>query len=291
MKYNLLGKTGLKVSEVGFGTAPIGIKDYNEVWEPTSEQSIRCCGEALNTALDLGINLIDTAPMYGEGVAEEIIARSISQRRSEYILTTKLTPPSEGWGHLSVKYIEKELKKSLGRLQTNYIDLYQLHGDTWSAAEASMVLNSEAMACLGDLKKNGVIRYIGVTSESPQSVVPFIKSGLFDVVQIKYNIIYQEAYHQVLPLTADLGIGVLVMRPLTSGIFSKTIEAFCENDTVANLHEAALKYVLSDSRVNCAIVGMRRKTEVEQNVSLSEHYDKRVDLDWLHSRKAENNGL
>jgi aryl-alcohol dehydrogenase-like predicted oxidoreductase len=291
MKYNLLGKTGLKVSEVGFGTAPIGIRDYNEVWDPTLEQSVRCCGEALNTALDLGINLIDTAPMYGEGVAEEIIARSISQRRSEYILTTKLTPPLEGWGHLSEKYIEKELKKSLGRLQTNYIDVYQLHGDTWSAAEASMVLDSEAMACLGDLKKNGVIRYIGVTSESPQSVVPFIKSGLFDVVQIKYNIIYQEAYHQVLPLTADLGIGVLVMRPLTSGIFSKTIEAFCDNKTVANLHEAALKYVLSDARVNCAIVGMRRKTEVEQNVSLSEHYGKRVDLDWLHSRKAENNGL
>lgn len=293
MKINELGHSGLRVSEVGFGTAPIGIKDYNEMWDPESEAGYQSAMRALNSALDDGINLIDTAPMYGDGAAERSVGEAIGHRRGEFILATKLSPPASGWRRLDADHVLRQFGQSMIRLQTDYADIYQLHGDTWDHAEAEAVIDSEGMRQIVRLKEEGSVRCIGVTSESPQSVVPFLKSGIVDVVQIKYNLIYQEAYHELLPLAEKLGVGVMVMRPLTSGIFQKMMRFFYGESTeqTRDLHEMALKYVLSDSRVHCSIVGMRRQEEVRANLAIARSYTARMDLDTLHSRQAKDHRM
>ncbi len=176
---------------------------------------------------------------------------------------------------------------SLRRLRTDVLDLLQFHGGIWSREEARAVLDGPGLAAYGRLREEGKVRFLGVTGEDPETLRPFIESGAFDVVMLRYNVIYQEAWHSILPLCQALDVGVAVMRPLTSGIFQKLLRAFRPDiDQYLDLHEVALQYVLSDPRVGVAVVGMRRPEEVRRNVAIAADESRRIDLDWLHERRA-----
>ena len=137
------------------------------------------------------------------------------------------------------------------------------------------------------LKQAGTIRFIGITAEEPLTLRPFLETGLFDVIQIRYNIIYQAAWHNVLPLAKARNVGVVLMRSLSSGIFQKLMRAARPDiDQYLDLNALALNYVLSDPNVSTAIVGMRRVSEVEQNNAISDALEQRLDLDWLHERQV-----
>src|SRR5580700_2594756 len=187
MKLRPLGRTTLKISEIGFGAWAIG-----GGWGPQSESDSVA---ALNRALDLGVTFIDTAAGYGDGRSERIIAGVLKGRRESVFVATK-TPPTDGpwppspYCSVSARYPEAYLRQNveqrLRNLGTDRIDLLQLH--TWTRAWNR---NPEAFAVLRKLKDEGKVRFVGVsTPEHDQnSVIGLMRDGWVDVVQVIYNLL------------------------------------------------------------------------------------------------------
>ncbi|HET7560589.1 MAG TPA: aldo/keto reductase, partial [Limnochordia bacterium] len=267
--------------------APIGIPSYIEPWDPWADETERSVVEALNTALDLGFNYVDTAPGYGDGRAEELIGKALAARRSEFHLATKTPAPRGGWQAITADHVISAAEASLRRLQTDVIDVLQFHGGIWSQRDAAAVIDGPAYAAYQTLQEAGKVRFLGVTGEDPEALRPFIESDRFDVVQLRYNVIHQAAWYSILPLCAQKGLGVVVMRPLSSGIFQKLMrQADPAIDERLDLSALALNYVLSDARISTAIVGMRRAAEVRANNRISDDDGRRLDLEWLHARQV-----
>src|SRR5262249_592186 len=125
------------------------------------------------------------------------------------------------------------------------------------------------------------------TAEEPVTLRPFLETGLFDAIQIRYNIIYQAAWHNILPEAKARNVGVVLMRPLSSGIFQKLIRAARPDiDQYLDLNALALNYLLSGRKGCTGIGGMGRVSEGEQNNAISDALEQRLDLDWLHERQV-----
>lgn len=280
MQYRTLGRTGLRVSEVGCGGAPLGIPNYNEVWDPWAEDTTRSAIEALRHAIEIGYNYFDTAPSYGDGRSEELMGEALAGRRDRVYLASKTE-----WKDKDRDYVLRRVEGSLRRLKTDYLDVLQFHGGDYTPEDFRWITEGGPLDAYRQLQRDGKIRFIGITAEEPVTLRPFLDTDLFDVIQIRYNIIYQAAWHNILPLARERNVGVVLMRPLSSGIFQKLLRAARPDiDQYLDLNEIALNYVLSDPNVSTAIVGMRRIAEVEANNALSDAVEKRLDLDWLHDR-------
>ncbi|HJZ45951.1 MAG TPA: aldo/keto reductase [Roseiflexaceae bacterium] len=282
MQYRLLGRTELRVSEIGCGGAPLGIPHYNEVWDSYAEDTTRSVIAALQRAVELGYNYFDTTPSYGEGRSEELMGEALAGQRHEVYLASKTE-----WKDQTRESILRRVEGSLRRLQTDYLDVLQFHGSDYTPDDVRFILEGGPMEAYQQLKQAGTIRFIGITAEEPVTLRPFLETGLFDAIQIRYNIIYQAAWHNILPEAKARNVGVVLMRPLSSGIFQKLIRAARPDiDQYLDLNALALNYVLSDPNVSTAIVGMRRVSEVEQNNAISDALEQRLDLDWLHERQV-----
>ena len=282
MQYRTLGRTGLRVSEVGCGGAPLGIPNYNERWDPRGSEESRSVINALHRALDLGYNYFDTAPSYGDGRSEELIGAALAGKRDHVCLASKTE-----WHDKDLDWVIARAESSLRRLGTDYLDLLQFHGGDYLPEDVDHILHGGPMEAYQQLKQAGKIRFIGITAEEPVTLRPFLQTGLFDVIQIRYNLIYQNAWHNILPLARELNVGVVLMRPLSSGIFQKLLRtARPDIDQYLDLHALALNYVLSDPHISTAIVGMRRVEEVERNNAVSDAVEGRLDLAWLHERQV-----
>jgi aryl-alcohol dehydrogenase-like predicted oxidoreductase len=282
MRYRTLGRTGVRVSEVGCGGAPLGIPNYNERWDPWAEETAASVIAALHRAIDLGYNYFDTAPGYGDGRSEELMGQALAGHRADVFLATK----SE-WRGKDRDWVVARVESSLRRLRTDHVDLIQFHGDDYLPDDVRWIMEHGPMDAYRQLQRDGKARFLGITAEEPVTLRPFIETGLFDVIQIRYNLIYQAAWHNILPLARERNIGVVLMRPLSSGIFQKLMHAArTDIDQYIDLSELALNYVLSDPNVTTAIVGMRRVSEVERNNALSDAVERRIDLDWLHERQV-----
>lgn len=282
MQYRTLGRTGLRVSELGVGGAQIGLKDYMAPWDPASAASVAQIEGMLDRALDLGYNYVDTAASYGAGRSEEIIGRVAGRRRHDFFLATKTSAGAWARGKAEVR---AEAEASLRRLQTDYVDVLQFHGGDYRPQEVRHLLEEGPADAYRELREEGKVRFLGITAEEPVTLRPLIASGLFDVIQIRFNIIYQNAYHNVLPEAQAAGLGVVVMRPATSGTFPKLLRAACpELADRCDPYALALNFVLSAPQVSVAIVGTRTVAEVEMNNRLSDDTARRLDLDWLHQR-------
>ncbi len=282
MQYRMLGRTGLRFSEIGCGGAPLGIPHYNEVWDPYAENTTRSVIAALQRAMELGYNYFDTAPSYGAGRSEELMGQALAGRRSQIYLATKTE-----WKDQTRERILRRVEGSLRRLQTDYLDVLQFHGGDYTLDDVRFILDGGSIDTYQQLKQAGTIRFIGITAEEPLTLRPFLETGLFDVIQIRYNIIYQAAWHNILPEARERNVGVVLMRPLSSGIFQKLMRAARPDiDQYLDLNALALNYVLSDPNISTAIVGMRRVSEVEQNNAISDALEQRLDLDWLHERQV-----
>ncbi len=297
MKFRKLGRTGLNVSEIGFGAWAIGGS-----WGPQSESD---SVGALNRALDLGVNFIDTAAGYGNGKSEQIIGRVLKTRRDEVIVATK-TPPAEGpwppspYCKLSDRYPEKYLRANieerLRNLGTDRIDILQLH--TWTRAWNR---NPECFEVLRNLKKEGKVRFVGIsTPEHDQnSVIDLMKEGWVDVVQVIYNIFEQEPAAELLPTALEKGVGIIVRVVFDEGSLTGkwTPETtFPEGDFRRNyfqgdrlgraverarkvaleiqgsgltMPQAAIKFVLAHAAVGTVIPGMRSPAQAESNCGVS----------------------
>jgi aryl-alcohol dehydrogenase-like predicted oxidoreductase len=267
------GKTGLQVTRIALGGYPFGGVNRAQGWDPFTPEGRSLAIETIHAALDAGINLIDTAPSYGDGNSESIVGEATQGRREQFYLATKV-----GYRG-SAQDVLASVKASLKRLRTDVIDIIQFHGGMYSAQEVRHVLNDGLLDALLTLREQGVVRSIGFTVEEPWTAKPFIASGQLDVMQVRYNLIYQSAALHVLNEAREADMGVSVMRPMTSGIFQRLTETIAPGwHDAHDLYETALKSVLSDSRVHVANVGMRWPKEVAKNVALAESFDPLFDM-------------
>jgi len=212
VEYVAIGETGLRASRVGLGTWAIG----GWMWGGTEE------GEAIATihaALDLGINLIDTAAVYGYGNSEEIVGRALAGgRREKALVATKVTLDWTGDGKVfrngTKARIEKEIDDSLRRLQTDVIDIYQVH---WPDPSVPIEETAAAMKALLDA---GKIRAIGVSNYSAEGMARFAAVAPLHTSQPPYNLFERDAEREVLPWGASHGVVGLTYGALCRGLLS-----------------------------------------------------------------------
>jgi len=264
MQTRALGTTGVTIPAIGFGC--MGLSSvYGAADEATSIQVI-------HRALELGVTFLDTADMYGVGRNEELVGRAIPDRRDQVVLATKCP-----WKGVDAAAVTASVEASLRRLRTDRVDVMQFHGGMFEPAEVAHIL-AELTAALERLREQGKIRFVGFTVEEPWTARPLIASGRFDVVQLRYNLIYQGAALHALPEASAAGMGVAVMRPLTSGILQREVAFLEPGREIAKVYELALKFVLADSRVHVANVGMRWPAEVGLTFDLVDAFDPPADM-------------
>lgn len=287
MEIRALGNTGLQVSAIGFGGAPIGIERYLSHEDRDSATFRAQAIEAIREAVSSGVNYFDTAPAYGEGRSESLLGEALADLRDQVVLATKFTfqPDREH------AFYTEQFERSLTRLRTDRVDVLQLHGSVWDNVNAEQVLSSGALDWADTMRERGLCRVIGITAEGPSGALErLLGTGRFAVIEMAYNVIYQSAcdYQRkpagIIPLARSLGIGVTTMRPTTCGMLQKLLAAeFTEIDR-DRLTRLAINFVLSTPEVDCVVIGMRSKDEVATNVALANDKASRLDLGHLHNR-------
>ncbi len=290
MHYRELGNSGLRVSEIALGSwLTYGVTVDG-----------RRARECVGRALDLGINLIDTANMYGRGSAETLLGETLSGfDRGSYLLATKVYfPMSDSDRGLSREQIRKQIDASLKRLQTEYVDLYQCHRyDSETPLEETMEAMSEVVAA-------GKARYIGFSQWSPKQIraaAAIADKTRFVSSQPQYSMLHRKPERRVFPLCEQLGIGQIVYSPLAQGVLTgkylpnsappadaraanpkigRKIRRFTEDSVLRavqqlkpiaercslTMSQLALAWVLRDGRVSSAIIGASRPEQIEENV-------------------------
>ncbi len=224
MKYRTLGRTGIKVSAYAFGAMMLGAAG-----NPDHEESIAI----MHKALDAGINFVDTADAYSHGESEEIVGQALKGRRDNIVLATKLwMPMGDDPNHRgnSRRWIMTEVENSLRRLQTDYIDVYQLHRpDPDTDIE-------ETLSALSDLIHSGKVRVIGTSTMPASDIVEAQwvaeRRGLerFRTEQPPYSILDRGIETEVLPVAQRYGIGTLVWSPLAQGMLTGRIRRGQQTD-------------------------------------------------------------
>lgn len=298
MLYRPLGSTGLSVSEIGYGAWGIG----ETLWKGAVEdESVR----ALHRAIELGVNLIDTARAYGE--SERIVGRVVRERRGEQIyVATKVPPKNRVWPApdgldpaqtFPGDHIRSSVETSLRVSGLDVFDILQLHvwSDEW-------VGRGDWLETVRALKEEGKIRFFGVSvnDHQPDNVVRLIESGQVDTIQVIYNVFHQAPREHLLPACVDRGIGVIVRVALDEGGLTGRItadstfpagdfrNAYFRGDRPAQVEqrvnalidelgidpdqiaEFALRYVLDNPAVSTIIPGMRTVRNVERNAAVSD---------------------
>lgn len=301
MKYRTFGRTGLEVSEIGYGAWGIG----GIQWKGgEDDESI----SALHRAIELGLNFIDTALAYGEGHSEQLVGKVLRERSEQILVATKIPPKNQVWparsGHslddvFPYDYAIACTEQSLRNLGVERIDLQQFH--VWNP---EWVQREEWRRAIEDLKASGKVRFFGISinDHQPDSALSIIETGLIDSVQVIYNIFDQSPQINLFPLCHKHNIGVIARVPLDEGALTGTIRedtVFDPNEfraiyfrgdhkkqvvehvdaLLADLHsagvtqplaEVALRFCLSHPAVSTVIPGMRKVRHVESNCALSD---------------------
>jgi predicted aldo/keto reductase-like oxidoreductase len=252
VQYRRLGRTGLQVSAIGFGC----IK-FNSV---TQDEVTR----ALNLALDLGLNFVDTARNYG--TSEQKIGRALRKRRAEFILATKTEA-------LTAREASRDLRTSLRELQTDTIDLYQLHSVSDPQRYEAVMAPGGALEALKKAQQEGKIRHIGITQHRaiPQMKAA-IESGEFETIMVAFSPLDQEGVGaEVIPLAVKHDMGVIAMKALSGGQLASLPDPRSGQPPRPDpIVAGALRHVLAKEGVSTVIPGMVSVAQVEENLPLAD---------------------
>jgi aryl-alcohol dehydrogenase-like predicted oxidoreductase len=219
MSKRLLGNSDLQITPVGFGAWAIGGTGYEFAWgQQDDEDSIA----AIHRALELGVNWIDTAPVYGTGHSEEIVARALESWKGPrpYVFTKcVLRWDDQGKVHqdFSAASIRQECEDSLRRLQVETIDLYQMH---WPPSDDDRGKLAEAWNTMAELKREGKVRWIGVSNFKAEQLQFAAKIAPITSLQPPYSLIRRGVEESVLPECEKLGVGAIVYAPMASGLLT-----------------------------------------------------------------------
>lgn len=298
MRYRTFGRTGLNVSEIGFGAWGISGAQWIGAEDETSLQ-------ALKAARDGGVNFFDTALAYGEGHSEQLINKAFGNN-PEVIIASKVPPKNLTWPArkgsalrdvFPKEYVLSSLEQSLKNLGRDYVDIYQFH--VWTDEWASQ---DEWLETARQMRESGKTRFVGISinDHQPTNVLKALDSGLVDAVQVIYNLFDQTPEDELFPYCREKNIGVIARVPLDEGSLTGTIRpdtTFPEGDfrndyftdwrkkecwervnkiatdaaiPLEKMPELALRFCLSDPAVSTVIPGMRTPKRVAQNVAFSD---------------------
>jgi aryl-alcohol dehydrogenase-like predicted oxidoreductase len=220
MEYRQLGQSGLRVSVLSLGTMTFGGETF---FSKVGATDVKGARHQVDLCLEAGVNLFDTANIYSHGVSEDILGQVLEGRRDQVLIATKFRMvmrdgPNEGGA--SRRHIIKECEDSLRRLRTDYIDLYQIH--EWDG-ETPL---EETMETLDTLVRSGKVRYIGCSNYSGWHLMKALaisdrrNYARFVSQQIYYSLQARDAEYELVPITLDQGLGILVWSPLAGGLLS-----------------------------------------------------------------------
>ncbi len=279
MKYKKLGRSGLVVSELCFGTMTFGGKGF---WTAIGKQPQETANNLIARVLDAGINFIDTANIYSEGESEKILGKALGNRRKDIVLATKVLGPmgpGPNQAGLSRRHIMQSVEDSLRRLGTDYIDLYQIHGfDSLTPLE-------ETMRALDDLVHSGKVRYIGCSNLAAWHLMKSLwisdKHNLhrFQTLQAYYTIAGRDLERELVPLMEDQEIGLLVWSPLAGGLLSGKF--YREGTGPKDARRATFDFPPVNKDRVFDVVDVMREIATAHNVSVAQ-----IALSWLLHQKV-----
>jgi aryl-alcohol dehydrogenase-like predicted oxidoreductase len=299
MNYRTLGKTGLQVSEIGYGAWGIG----KGMWVGAADnESIN----ALNKAIDLGLNFIDTALVYGDGHSENLVGQVVRGRSERIYVASKIPPKNYQWPAqrgvpvqeaFPADHVIASTEESLRNLGLETIDVQQFH--VWSDEWADQ---GDWLGAIQKLKKDGKIRFFGVSINDcqPENAIRLIETGAVDTVQVIHNIFEQAPEDRLYPACEKHQVGVIVRVPFDEGSLTGKITPDTKFDasdfrsryfggdrkqqvydrvqkivsdlgiSLDQMPETALRYILSQPAVSTVIPGMRSVRNVERNCQASD---------------------
>jgi aryl-alcohol dehydrogenase-like predicted oxidoreductase len=293
MRYRTLGKTGLKVSEVGFGAWAIGGNAFGNSYGPTYDKS---SVDAVRRALELGCNFYDTADAYGHGHSEELLGQALKAGRDDVIIATKVgadfyhDPPRMNF---TADYLSFALAKSCERLQTDHVDLYQLHNPP-----IQLLRNGKIFEGLEKLVDAGKIRSYGVSIHDPEEGLLAMKNGRPAAIQAVFNILRQDAKNKLFQTARENNVAIIAREPLANGFLTGKFSAdstfpsgdirfnfprnyfhglvqaaqklkFLESNT-RTLAQASIRFILDHREVSTVIPGAKTLQQVEEDLQASE---------------------
>jgi aryl-alcohol dehydrogenase-like predicted oxidoreductase len=318
MEYRQLGNSGLLVSTIALGTMTFGGKD---VFGNVGNTDVTGARRQVDMCLDAGVNLIDTANMYSSGAAEEILGEALNGRRDKVVVSSKVRlpmgdgPNDEG---LSRWHILNQVEASLRRLNTDYLDIYHVH--QWDG----LTPLEETMQTLDGLVSSGKVRYLGVSNFSGWQLMKALSVAdthgyqRFVSNQIYYSLESRDAEYELVPVSVDQGLGILVWSPLAGGLLSgkyrrdrqpedgRQLTEWSEPpvrdkdklydtiDTLVDVASArgaspaqvALAYLLTKPAVTSIIVGARRDEQLADNLGAADVSLSQQDVDRLDKVSA-----
>jgi 1-deoxyxylulose-5-phosphate synthase len=280
IKQRRLGRTGLMISEISLGTVELGLDYGVPVNDEHRRPSDHEAALLLNTALDLGVNLIDTARVYGN--SEQVIGRALKKRRREYVLVTKVgAPPRGATARAVTEQVRDSIADSLRNLQTDYVDVLMIH-----SATAEVIRRGDTIAAMLEAKQAGHVRFVGASTYDEEPPLLALADGRYDCLQVAYSAVDRRLEAQVLPLAQQQDVGIIARSVLLRGVLTHRYSllppqlamlraALAELDALAppetsSLPELAYRYVLAHPAVSTALVGTARLAELEQALAFAE---------------------
>ncbi len=279
MEYRTLGRTGLAVSTLGFGALEIGRnwpywrQDKEDFSRPTESDAIK----VIYTALDNGINFFDTAPAYFQ--SEEILGKAFKGMRKDVLLATKCGEWFDGNNSVydySYNETKKFIDNSLRLLQTEYVDLLQIH-----SASTDVIKQGETLRAMKEAQRAGKVRYLGLSTDVVDAALLAIESGEYDSIQVSYNTINLEYERKVFPIAKEKNIGVIVKDGMARGKLSpkfadvtttderkhiEKIKSLADKNKMS-LSELAVRFVISNPTVSSVIVGTKKSEHLNSNIA------------------------
>ncbi len=284
MQYQTLGHSTLSISRIGFGCMSL---------QPGRSES----EELIHQAIDEGINYFDTADLYDKGENEKLLGRALKGKRSKIVLATKAgnewREDGSGWDWNPRKeYILSAVEKSLQRLQTDYIDLYQLHGGTMDDPM------EETIEAFELLKDQGKIRYYGISSIRPNVIREWVSRSAIVSIMMQYSLLDRRPEEATLPLLKQKNIGVLARGSIAQGLLidkpAKSYLEYSEKEVMnakevvhstsnqqRSLVQTAIQFVLHQAAITSAVVGMRTKEQLREAIGVFDSILTAEELDLL----------
>jgi aryl-alcohol dehydrogenase-like predicted oxidoreductase len=318
MQTRQLGRSDLNLTTVGLGTWAIGGGDWDFGWGPQDDKESIA---AIRRALELGINWIDTAAIYGLGHAEEIVAKAITGRRDEVIVATKCglrwrSGSTTPFGQLDAESVREEAEASLKRLNTEVIDLYQIH---WPNPDKDI---EEAWTAIAKLLEQGKVRYAGVSNFNVTQLKRVQAIHPVTSLQPPYNMLERGVEDEVLEYCVANHIGIVVYSPMKAGLLTgkytkervanlpdgdwrRGSDEFKEPRLSVNLNlieqlkpiaerndlslgQLAIVWVLRRPEVTAAIVGARRPQQIEETIEAGDQMLSQQDIEQIQNLLEEH---
>lgn len=279
MQYRELGNTGIKISALGFGAMRLPQTNVGGKMVFDTEESIRM----IHRSFELGVNYIDTAPYYCEKQSEEIVGKAIKGWRDKVYLSTKNPIEDDSGDH----YRER-LENSLKQLDTDYIDFYHMWGIDLESYEKKINVKNGPLSAALKAKEEGLIKHLSFSfHDKAENMIKLIDTGYFETVLCQYNML-DRSNEAGIAYACEKGLGVMIMGPIGGGrlgapseIIKKLIPGGAKSSA-----ELAMRFVVSNPNVTCALSGMSSMAMVEENVRVVSNEEQLTDAEILAINEA-----